>query len=213
MLGVIHRDPEGPALLDRWLDTLEPEVITLEFSEYGRTFRERMGAFYRERVEEVYNRLKKADLPCYDNALSMVLSYVNMPYEFKGASRYGESHGIPVYCIDMDFFSYLRLREIEKLLGPGNLERLLSEAGERNSGYENLLARLYFGKVVKTVPYTEEMCVRDEYMSNRIKVLRKRYKGKKLLHISGWRHLHDPRNFYAPLNPVKVFIYDKTVCL
>jgi hypothetical protein len=213
MLGVIHRDPSGPHLLDRWLTFIQPHVITLEFSNYGKAFREKMGPRYRERIEEVYNRLKRDNLPCYDNALSMVLSYVEMPYEFVRTSRYGQAHGVPVYLIDMDFFSYLNLRETEKLLDPVNLEKLLSDDGTKKAGCENILARLYFEEGVRTVTYTDEMCMRDKYMSNKIKVLRKRYMGQRLLHVSGWQHLHDPRNLYGPLNPLKVFLYDKTICI
>lgn len=213
MLGVIHRDPRGPELLDGWLKAVAPHVITLEFSNYGRAFREKMGALYRRRIEEVYNRLKKDNLPCYDNALSMALSYVEMPYEFERATKYGRARGVPVHLIDMDFFSYLKLREIEKLLGPENLEKLLSEENGERAGYEHLLARLYFKEGVRTVTYTDEMRVRDKYMSDRIKVLMERCKGRRLLHVSGWRHLHDPRNLYGPLNPLKVFAYDKAICI
>lgn len=211
MLGVIHRAPEGPALLDQWLDAVSPAVVTLEFSNYGRRFREERGPAYRQRIEEVHNRLKRDNLPCYDNAVSMALSYVEMPFELAGALQYGRIHGAPVYLIDMDFFSYLRLREIGKLLDPENLERLLCEETSERNGYEHILARLYFEEGINTAAYTEEMAVRDEYMSHKIKVLMVRHRGQRLLHITGWRHLDDPRNFFAPLNPVKVFIYDQAV--
>ena len=104
MLGVIHRDPRGPELLDRWLATIEPQVITLEFTKYGARFRKEMGPRYVRRIEEAYNKLKKGNVPCYDNALSMVRSYVEMPYEFQCASRYGAEQGVPVRLIDMDLF-------------------------------------------------------------------------------------------------------------
>jgi hypothetical protein len=213
ILGVIHRDPEGPALLDEWLSVVRPEVITLEFSNYGKAFREARGPHYIERIREVYNKLKNGNLPCYDNALSMAISYVEMPYEFQAVSRYGEAHGVPVHLVDMDFFSFLKLRGIEEFLGVENLEALLSRDEGDRIGSESVLARFYFEAGVRTVPYTEEMAVRDDYMSSKIRVLMKRYKRKKFLHVAGWRHLEDPRNFYGPLNPVKVFIHDKTFCI
>jgi hypothetical protein len=213
MLGVLHRDPQGPDLLDRWLARIGPQVITLEFSNYGMRFRAEAGPGYIRRIEEVYNRLKKDNVPCYDNALSMVRSYVEMPYEFKGASQYGREQGIPVYLIDMDLFSSRRLREAEKLLSEENLEKVLSEDMESRKGYETVLAKLYFEKGVKTVTYTDEMRVRDKYMSNKIAVLRQYHKEKRLLHICGWQHLQDPYDLYSSENPEKVFIYDKARCI
>ena len=94
-----------------------------------------------------------------------------------------------------------------------NLETILATDTGEGRGYESVLARLYFENGVKTVPYTNEMRVRDKYMSNKIAVLRRHYKGKRFLHICGWQHLQDPHNLYGPENPVKVFIYDKTFCL
>ena len=213
MLGVIHRDESGPGLLDHWLDAVKPDVITVEFSNYGMTFRKKWGPLYRQRIEEVCNRLKKDNAPCYDNALSMVFSYVEMPYEFERASRYGQDHNVPVLLVDMDLFSYLRLKEIEKLLSRENLEKLLSEDRGGETGYEHILARLFFENGVRTTAYTEEMRTRDRYMSGKIEAVSACYRGKRLLHICGWQHLQDPHNLYGPLNPTKVFIYDKTFCV
>ena len=213
MLGVIHRDENGPGLLDRWLRAVEPHVITLEFSHYGARFRREMGPALKRRIEEVYNELKRNNLPCYDNALSMALSYIEMPYEFDTASGYGKKHGVPVHLVDMDFFSYVRLREIEEFLSPGNLERLLSERPDGRADQEKGLARLFFEKGVKPAPYTKEMSMRDKFMSNKIAVLGKYHGKKRFLHITGWRHLEDPYNLYGFLEPVKVFIYDKTFCV
>lgn len=213
ILGVIHRDEKGRELLDRWLKVIEPQVITLEFSMYGMEFRKEKGPFYKKRIEEVYNRLKKTNLPCYDNALTMVLSYVAMPYEFELAREYGRQNTAPVYLIDMDLFSFLKLRRIEEFLSEENLERQLSIGGGERAGYEQAMARLYFERGVKASPYPVEMYVRDRYMSRKIAILRRYHKGKRLLHICGWRHLEDPCGLYAPHGPKKVFIYDKALCL
>jgi hypothetical protein len=211
MLGAIHRDENGPELLDKWLDVIRPQVITLEFSQYGMAFRKERGAFYRQRVEEVYNKLKKNNRPCYDNALSALLSYVEMPYEFERASHYAESCGTPLYLIDMDFFSYLRLREIDRLLSEANIEIFLSGTHEDRSGYEEVMANLFFEKGVMGTIYGDEMWARDKYMSSKLRVLRKYYGNRRLLHITGWQHLQDPYRLYETLKPIKVFSHDKTL--
>ncbi len=213
MLGVIHRDESGPELLDKWLEVIRPQVITLEFSRYGMAFRQERAAFYRLRIEEVYNRLKKNNRPCYDNALSMLLSYVEMPYEFERASHYAEASGAPFHLIDMDLFSYLRLREVDKLLSEENIERLLAEAHEERSGYERVMANLFFENGIRGTAYGDEMWARDKYMSNKLMVLRKYYGNRRLLHITGWQHLQDPCHLYEALKPIKVFSHDKTLCI
>jgi hypothetical protein len=173
-----------------------------------------MGPALKRRIEETYNRLKNNNVPCYDNALSMALSYIEMPYEFDRASLYGKKHGVPFHLVDMDFFSYVKLREIEEFLSEANLEKVLSEQVEgQGADREKGLARLFFDRGIKTAAYTDEMMMRDRYMSNKIAVLRKYHAGKRLLHVTGWRHLEDPSNLYGPLDPVKVFIYDKTFCV
>ena len=212
-LGLIHRDENGPALLDRCLDLIAPEVISLEFSRYGMEFRKERGPGYARLIRETFGRLQKSGLPCYDNALSATLSYVEMPYEYQRASLYGRDHGVPVRLVDMDYFSYVKLREIERFLSPENLERILQEDSGRGGGDELLLARLFFEEGVRTAAYTEEMLVRDGYMSRKIAVLRRYYGGRRFLHITGWRHLEDPYNVYGFLKPLKVFIYDKALCI
>ena len=57
MLGVIHRDKEGAALLSRWLDYLKPDVITLEFSRYGMMFRKTHGAALRARLDALVAKM------------------------------------------------------------------------------------------------------------------------------------------------------------
>jgi hypothetical protein len=73
------------------------------------------------------------------------------------------------------------------------------------------MAKLFFEGGIKVARYTEEMRIRDRYMRDKISILTRSNKDKRFLHICGWQHLEDPHNLYTPLNPEKVFIYDKAV--
>lgn len=213
MLGVIHRDEEGPFLLNEWLDRIRPDIITLELSHYGIRFRRELGEAYKERVVRIAANRKERGESCNGEALASLLSYVNIPYEYDRASAYATEHKIPLYLIDMDFFSYMKLRTIEDLVSDENIEIMLADMGGTNGHQEMAAARLYFEKGIKVAQYDREMYIRDRYMSTKIQDLMNGFKGKKFLHVCGWQHLHDPSSLYAQFNPIKVFSHDKTLCL
>lgn len=210
MIGVIHRDDEGPALLRHWLERIKPEAITLELSHYGMRFRRERGEHYRRRILQISGRIEKEGGVCNDRALLMLLSYINIPYEFDVTSAYSAEYGKPLHLVDMDFFSYVKLRQIEDLLSDENVQKTLSGPETSNGGREKAMARLYFDKGIMVAPYDREMYIRDRYMSARIRELIKRYPDGPFLHVCGWQHLQDPSDLYTPLNPVKVFSHDKT---
>lgn len=213
MLGVIHRDESGSALLKRWLDLIQPDVITLELTHYGLRFRRELGGEYKKAIEHIAVQREKRGDPVNREALSSLLSYLGIPYEYEEASAYAAGHGVPLYLVDMDFFSYVRLRMIEDLVNEKNVETMLAEEPGMNGSQEMAAAKLYFEKGIAIAQYDKEMYIRDRYMSERIQGLMKGAQGKKFLHVCGWQHLQDPSSLYSHLNPIKVFSHDKTFCL
>jgi hypothetical protein len=213
MLGVIHRDENGPALLKDWLAQIKPDVVTIELSHYGLRFRRELGEEYKRRVWEIVTHFNENGQKCNEEALASLFAYVNTPYEFDVVSAYAGEQAIPFYLIDMDFFSYVRLRAIEDLFSEENIEKVLTRAEGLNGNQEKAAARLYFEKGIKIVPYDREMHVRDRYMIAKIKDLMKNNPNRRLLHVCGWQHLEDPSNLYGILNPTKVFSHDKALCL
>ncbi|MCX5813394.1 MAG: hypothetical protein NT178_12750 [Proteobacteria bacterium] len=213
ILGVIHRDDRGAELLQKWLSSITPEVITLEFSNYGLTFRKERGMEYKKRLEAVLNKMKDDNEPYNRDALSQLFAYINMPYEYEVTSRYAEEHNASLHLIDMDDFSYLKLQKTDELFEEKNIRQLLYGETGTGGSKEKAAARLFFEKGVRVFPYTDEMYIRDKYVSSRISVLMKHHKHKQFLHICGWQHLQDPYGLYAPFNPGKAFFYDKTFCV
>jgi hypothetical protein len=213
ILGVIHRDKEGPQLLREWMERINPDVVTLEFSNYGLTFRKERGAELKMGIDKVLEALRDDNVPYKKEAPSALFSYVDMPYEYEVVLKYCNERNIPLYLIDMDVFSYLKLQKVDDLLSEENIKKVLCEKEGDGNHNEKTLAKMFFEKGIKVVPYTDEMYVRDKYMSDRIAILMKYHKDKRFLHVCGWQHLQDPHNLYNPLNPIKVFSYDKTICL
>ncbi|OPY80298.1 MAG: hypothetical protein A4E65_01528 [Syntrophorhabdus sp. PtaU1.Bin153] len=213
MVGVIHRDKEGPALLRNWVEQIDPDVITLELSRYGVQLRMDRGKEFRARIHKVLRGLEADGVFPNEEAVSMLLAYLAIPYEFEVAARYAGPRGIPLHLVDMDFFSYVKLQKIEELLSEENIRRMACQDTLSDEGKEKVMARLVFEKGLKIAPYDDEMYVRDKYITGRIRLLMEDHSNKKFLHVCGWQHLQDPANLYGPLNPAKVFFYDKTLCL
>ena len=208
MLGMIHRDARNPVLLPGWIARIVPDIITLEFSQYGLMFRKENRDRYKKRIDEVLKKLKNDKRSYNEAAVENLESFMNMPNEYEIVSEYSTEQHIPFYLIDMDLFSYLKLQKAEELFDADNIERLLTGTDAGNGSCEATMARLFFNSGLKSVPYDEEMYVRDKYMADRLSLLMKHSPEKRLLHIAGWRHLEDPYHLYAPLNPLKVFPYD-----
>lgn len=213
MLGVIHRDESGSALLKHWLDLIQPDVITLELTHYGLRFRRELGGEYKKAIERIVARREERGDPVNEKALSSLLSYLSIPYEYEEVSSYAAAHGVSFHLVDMDFFSYVKLRMIEDLVNEKNVETMLAEEPGLDGSQEMTAAKLYFEKGTVIAQHDKEMYIRDRYMSARIQGLMKGAQGRKFLHVCGWQHLHDPSNLYSQLNPIKVFSHDKTFCL
>ncbi|HOP86673.1 MAG TPA: hypothetical protein PKZ54_09390 [Syntrophorhabdaceae bacterium] len=210
MLGIIHRDISSKEMLIKWLKKEMPQVITLELSNYGLTFREKMADYYKQKLEENLKKIKFCNNTGHvtNKYIRDIYAYLDIPYEYKAAQEYVRDYGGYLYLIDLDIFSLIKLKDIDKLLDVNNLRSLIDLKNEEKTNSELIFARLYFEKGIKTFEYTEEMRIRDIHMKNKISLIMRCHNEKRFLHICGWQHLSDPYNVYEPLKPIKVFIYD-----
>jgi hypothetical protein len=211
MLGIIHRDREGVADLQRWLDSYRPDAVTLEFSRYGLRFRRACDEVLRHKVKAVAEEMVREGYHVEGRALDDILAYIDPPCEYGVASGYAARHGVPLHLIDLDRFSRAELAHIGDLLSTDNLRKLFSGPVVQRDRREKVMARLFFEKGVVSAPYSKEMAVRDRHMSRRIRRLQAGDGEGRFMHICGWQHLRDPLNIYDPLNPIKAFVYDKTL--
>ncbi len=208
ILGVVHREEGVGDLVYSWLSRISPAAVTIEFSRYGLTFRKEYGPLFRERTESVVQRMMDEGVDVDKDILSSLLAVVEQPGEYQGALRYSGEMRAPLYLIDMDYFSAARLRKMTELFSEENLRVALLESGTGKKGMERALARLSLRSGLKITDYTDEMLIRDRYMSHRIAVLMKYHRGGTIVHITGWRHLADPYGVFEQFHPIKVFPYD-----
>jgi hypothetical protein len=216
MLGTIHAEAEGPEALTGWLEDAKPDVITLEFSKYGRDFRQTNGEYLRERLRETIREIGVETGDNHPGALEALSSYINLPYEFTAVSRYTQKTGVPFHLVDMDLFSHMKLRGIDTLIDRENVEAVLNVGTDNlisGTSSERVLAELFFRREIKTYRYTDEMFMRDRFMKERISLLMRHHGSGRYMHVCGWQHLPDPYNIYAPLKPIKVFMHDRAFCI
>lgn len=208
MLGIIHGDARNDTVVKKWMDDVRPDVITLELSPYGLAFRQEKGRAYMKRIDAICRKLQSEGYSCTSDDLRSFYSYVSVPREFEIARDYCAVNGSDLYLVDMGLFSYMKLKKIDELISEENIRKnLIEDSGGRPNG-QKVLAGLYFRSGVSAFQYTDEMALRDRFMSRRITVLMRRFIGKRILHITGWQHLKDPLDLYAPLSPVKIYPYD-----
>jgi hypothetical protein len=212
MLGVIHGDRNGKALLDKWLESAAPDMVTLEFSHYGLNFRQSSGERLRQRADVAIDELRAEGLTIDEAARDALFRSIDLPLEYVAASEYCDRRGASLFLVDMDRFSSENLARMDEVIAKENLRMLLG-SGHSEGGRQKAMARLFFEKGIKTFPYTEEMRLRDRHMSDKIGRLARRHAPSRLVHICGWQHLSDPFGLYAALYPKKAFIYDKTLCV
>ena len=208
MLGIIHRDRRNDRLLEEWIGKLKPEVITLELSPYGLAFRRSLGEVYRRKIDDICDGLRLEGHTCLSSELEDLCSYVEIPREYEIAGDYCRRTNACLYPVDMDLFSFMKLREIDELISWENIRKNLSEKERSRGSTEEVLAGLYFRSGVTAFSYSEEMVLRDRFMCHGIGLLMKRLCDKRFLHIAGWLHLKDPLNLYTQFQPVKIFPYD-----
>ena len=204
MLGVMHRDKSNREVVYEWLNKMGPDVVTVELSLYGLSFRKRMGPLLKRRVESFLEQKGNVGR----KALSGLTTFIDLPGEYEAALHYCDEHEAPLYLVDMDYFSSLKLRHVEELFSEENMQRLVETDESGKEGYEKVMAKLFFESGVEADRYTQEMLVRDRYMSHRIEVLMRHRRDKKFVHITGWQHMKDPWGIFSHFNPVKVFPYD-----
>jgi len=208
ILGVIHRDKSNNRIIGDWLNTIRPHAITLEFSRYGFMFRKEKGPLYRNKIASVITQMRQNGEICNEEALSFLNAYIDPPSEYEAASLYCNENGASLCLVDMDLFSYMKLKNADELFSEKNIRDVIGTQDGFIRSNERIMARLFFDSGIQTAPYTEEMLIRDRYMSHRIGTLLQDHKGKRITHITGWQHLKDPYNVFTPFHPVKVFPYD-----
>lgn len=208
MLGIIHRDKSNDAIILTWVERIKPDVITIEISPYGLAFRQILGPVYREKIDTICRQLQseQGDDVCED--LKDLYAFIEVPPEYTVCHDYCVRNRASLFPVDMDHFSFIRLRNIDELIDIENIRKISAHRPRNNVSSEHVIAGLFFKSGITAFTYDAQMEIRDRYMSRKIALLKRHFGDRRFLHIAGWKHLKDPLNIYDPFRPVKIFAYD-----
>jgi hypothetical protein len=205
LLGTIHRDPQGLKRLVEALKGLKPHVITLEFSTYGLRYRLKkkrslthclLRGLHEIRDIDALNvsELKKL---LRATGIGGIRALLDLPFEYKGARFYSHCTAIPLYCVDISSYSRQLLSNVDELLSPENLKKViayetapLQETTARE--YQRAETLLHDGRQspwMQLVPADEVWKNRERIMASRIRKIVAKYPRRHIVHISGWQHL------------------------
>lgn len=191
LIGTVHGDPRGYARVERLLDWLRPDLVTVEISRFSLRYRRAWEARWRRQLQKAL-----AELPPEAQghpAIVRVAAQIDLPFEYRAARDYSRRFGIKCLPLDLGGVSRQHLpRYGRELLSPANLRALAAEPGD---GPEDLVsrefrrARLSLARSPWRLAPDDHPCTlrRERFLSRRLQRLAAR--GGRIAHLGGWEHL------------------------
>jgi len=226
LLGTIHRDPQRLTKLVADLTRLKPQVITLEFSVYGLTYRLRRKRIITEKLLQGLREIRKTETfrihelkkLLRSTGIGGIRALLDVPFEYKGANVYSKRHGLHFHCLDSSSYSRQLLSHVEELISPENLKKVvafestpLKEIVMREyQNAENLLLNGTQSPWLQLIPMDKDWERREHIMADRIRKIAAKYPGCMIVHVCGWQHLRAQEgtlfNLLEELQPKRVLL-------
>ncbi|MCX5898001.1 MAG: hypothetical protein NTY29_07390, partial [Proteobacteria bacterium] len=195
LVGTVHHDPHGYDKLQRLLAVVQPDIITLELSPYGRGFRTKHSRKLSQRILSRIPVVAGRDL--LPAPLEQLLATIVFPFEYQAVRDYAASRSVPFYCIDLSHVSRRKVRMLKaEALTNHNIKMLLALPDKElqdsvNMCYKRAAAVWREHQGCQRLPYLAadpSAVERDEHMSRRLRNLCKQLPKKTIVHIAGWEH-------------------------
>ncbi len=198
LIGTVHLDPDGHALLLAALGDLRPETVTVEVSRYALEFRRTLGRDLAGRLEPF--RRADGSLP---RAMHAVEAQLGFPFEYTAAEAYAERSGALVVPVGDGQLSRQLLNRLEReLMVTDNLVRLATRA-------EAPLAEQVEREWVRARRSHREGPTLDSEAMARLDTINRRMARQirahaidmPLVHVGGWEHLKGLAGELSDLGP------------
>jgi hypothetical protein len=129
-LGTVHYDPAGYSLLLSRLEILQPDLIFVELSPFGRRFRRRRQRDYLKTLAENLKLAARRTRILLREALKhpeidAIRRQICSPFEYRAARCFAGRRGIPVVLVDHSPFSMRCILQWPTLIDPDNIKHLL----------------------------------------------------------------------------------------
>jgi hypothetical protein len=133
LIGTVHRDPDGMALLLQLLRYENPVQVTVEVSPYGLFFRQRMGRRLLRLLARRCRRIACAsDSPMRRwGQFQAISAQIGFPFEYSASLRYCRDAGAGLSCLDLSSHSMQLIQGgWEDLISARNLRILCQQHPE-----------------------------------------------------------------------------------
>jgi hypothetical protein len=208
------------------LTRLAPHVITLELSTYGLRYRleekRSLNTRFLLGLQEIQGTgilsIRELKKLLRSTGIGGIRALLDLPFEYKAARFYSQGKGIPLYCLDISSLSRRLLSDVDELLSPDNLQKVVAfEATPLQATvameYQHAEAFLLNGRQYPRFSPISETRVwekRERILAKRIRKILAGYQGQTVVHICGWQHIVNRQgalfNLLADLKPKRVFM-------
>jgi hypothetical protein len=203
LIGTVHGDPDGMALLLQLLRYENPVHVTVEVSPYGLSFRQRRGRRLLRLLGRRFRRITcSSEFPMKKwGQVQAISAQIGFPFEYRASLRYCRDEGALLSCLDLSSQS--------RQLIEGGWEELIST---KNLGIlcqqnpENLEARTARAYALASTLLKEKEAARsfasirgwqrdvdwqrrEAFLAAGLESRWVRMERGKLAHIGGWQHL------------------------
>lgn len=204
-MGSVHGDERGFVRTLRFLNSFQPDLVLVEFSLYGKIFRDRHQHALQQSLS---HNLAIAASNCgltFRRALrhpqiKAIRRQLALPFEYRAALRFSQTTGSPLVLVDYSPFSRRMIRHWPELLSSGNLRSLLA-LPEGNRPSPAITYELAARTILKKYP-TIASCIeyhnsstnslrqkRERFMAARIRSALKQFGPRRAVYLGGWQHL------------------------
>lgn len=194
MIGVAHLDPQGETRLLHAFQQWEPDLITLEISEYAVAFRRENGERLRQKLLALTDPAQRTH-----GQIEALFAKLEIPFEVTAAEAYCRAHGGTFHCLDDCDLSHEYLAEFAtESVTAENIAHLLtledcppSRQAERI--YQRVRRLLADEPVIPALLSYEHRLTtarrRDELMQQRAESLLHERQPRRWMHVGGAEHL------------------------
>jgi hypothetical protein len=205
LVGTDHGDDQGLRRTNRFLHSVQPDLVFVELSPYAKAFR----LTHQVSLQRTLNRNLRAAATKFGMPLNHAHTHpeikairrqLALPFEYRAARRYFRSTGNRLLLVDYSPFSRRLIQSWPELLSPENLASLLSLPRNSRPSVSNayhqaarhIRAEGQSGAVLVERAHAQVGLLwekRERHMADTIRSALQRQRPARAVYLGGWQHL------------------------
>lgn len=205
LVGAVHGDPLGYARTQLCLHALQPDLLFVELSPYGKAFRsDNQAALQRTLHSNLSVAAGKHAMPLRralgHPEIKAIRRQLALPFEYRAAFRYSRASGAGLFLVDDSSFSRRIIASWPEMLSAENLSLLLSLSRESRFAMTSLYD-LAARRIRSEGPAVFDLAeagtaeadplwkLRERRMADAVRSVLWSRHCRKAVYLGGWRHL------------------------